>query len=105
MGRFNNQLHFDLELPNGATDVQVKLQIYGTVATSQLILDTIWFSGPKEIAQHPSSIVLGGELVGVLRAMQVVPPGADRLTLSARPWREVDGVLTVGEGEVVWCAK
>lgn len=105
MGRFNNQLIVDLPLPVGATDVQVKVPVSVAAANASVILDTIWFSGSKEIGRSSPSIVLGSVLSGVIAATQVVPSGADRYTLIARPWRDIDGVLTVGEGEVVWCVK
>lgn len=105
MGRFDNQLIVDLPLPVGATAVQLKMPVSGTVATATLILDTVWYSGAKEVARAAPSIELGSTLSNVISTAQAVPSGADRLTLIVRPWRDIDGIVTAGEGELVWCTK
>lgn len=105
MGRFDNQLIIDLSLPAGATAVQVKVPVSGTIATAALILDAVWYNGAKEVGRAAPNIELGSKLSNVITTTQAVPSGADRLTLIVRPWRDIDGIVTVGEGELVWCSK
>lgn len=105
MGRFDNQIVVELAVPAEASMARIKLQVSGTVPTAAVILDTIWYSGLKELGRSAPSIELGKAPGNVISTTQAVVPGADRLMLVARPWREVDGILMVGEGEFVWCKK
>jgi len=105
MGRFDNHLVVDFSIPAGATAIQLKVQVSGTVATAALILDTVWYSGAKEVGRAAPSVELGSKLSNVISTTQAVPSGADRLMLIVRPWRDIDGIVTVGEGELAWCTK
>lgn len=105
MGRFDNQIVVELPVESGVTAARIRLQVSGTVPTAGIILDTIWHGGSKEVGRSAPSIELGKTLSNVVNTTQAVPPGADRLQLIARPWRDIDGILTVGEGEIVWCKK
>ena len=105
MGRFDNQILVELPVESGVTVARIKLQVSGTVPTAAIILDTIWNGGSKEVGRSAPSIELGKTLSNVVNTTQAVPPGADQLVLIARPWRDIDGILTVGAGEIVWCKK
>lgn len=105
MGRFDNQIAVELPIDSGATAARIKLQVSGTVPTAGVILDTIWYAGAKEVGRSAPSIELGQTLSNTVNTTQPVPAGADRLQLIARPWRDIDGILTVGDGELAWCKK
>ena len=105
MGRFDNQIGLELAVPGGASAARVKLQVFATVPAAAVILDTIWYSGSKEVGRGSPNIELGKTPGNALNTTQPVAPGADRLMLIARPWRESDGIVTVGQGELVWCKK
>jgi hypothetical protein len=59
----------------------------------------------KEVGRGSPNIELGKTPGNVLNTTQPLAQGADRLMLIARPWRQSDGILTVGEGELAWCKK
>ncbi len=105
MGRFDNQIIMELPVPAGKTAVKINLPVSGTVANAAIILDTVWYSGDKEVGRAAPNIGLGSNLSSVITTSQQVPSGADRLTLIARPWREIDGIITLAAGELFWCAK
>ena len=105
MGRFDNQIALELAVPAGASAARVKLQFSGTAPAAAVILDTIWYSGLKEVGRSSPNIELGKTPGNVMNTTQPVASGADRLMLIVRPWRESDGILTVGEGEMAWCKK
>jgi hypothetical protein len=105
MGRFDNQIAVELPVLAGTSAARVKLQVSGTVPTAGIILDTIWYSGSNEVGRSSPSMELGKTLSNVIDTTQTAPAGADRLQLIARPWRDIDGILTVGGGEIVWCKK
>ncbi len=105
MGRFDNQIVLERSVERGATSVKIKLDISGTVPTAGIILDNVWYAGANEVGRAAPSIQLGEVLRNTINTIQTVPVGADRLVVIARPWREIDGILTVGEGELVWCKK
>lgn len=105
MGRFDNQIVLEMAVPAGATAASIKLPVAATVPTAVIILDTIWYSGLKEVGRSSPSIELGKTPGNVVNTDQLAPPGADRLMLIARPWRETDGILTVAKGELAWCKK
>lgn len=104
-GRYDNQIALELAVPAGASAARVKLQFSGTVPAAAVILDTIWYIGLKEVGRGSPNIELGKTPGNVLNTTQPVAPGADRLMLIARPWRQSDGILTVGAGELAWCKK
>ena len=105
MGRFDNQIVLEMAVPAGALAASIKLPVAATVATAAIILDTIWYSGLKEVGRSSPSIELGKTPGNVINTEQPAPPGADRLMLIARPWRDTDGILTVAKGELAWCKK
>lgn len=103
MGRYNNQLIYRLVIPTGATSVHVKVPVSSNLRNAHLIIDVIWWSGTEEIARTSESIIAGKQWLGLISSLQDVPTGADRVTLIARPWRDVDGAIVLKEGEIVWC--
>lgn len=105
MGRFDNQIVVDIPIQLGAAAARIKVPVSATIPNAAIILDTIWYSGAKEIGRSSPSIELGKALGNVIDTIQTVLPSADHLALSARPWREIDGILTVGVGEIAWCNK
>ena len=105
MGRFDNMIVMEIPVESGLIGAKVKLQVSGTVPTAKIILDTIFFAGDKEVGRGAPNLDLGQTLSNTLSTTLSIPTGAQRLQLIARPWREVDGILTVGEGEIIWCKK
>lgn len=105
MGKFDNQIVLERPVEGGMTLLKIKLDISGTVPTGGIILDTVWYAGSIEVGRAAPSIEIGPALRNTLNTTQAVPTGADRVILVARPWRDIDGILTVGEGEIVWCKK
>jgi hypothetical protein len=105
MGRFDNQIVVELAVPAGVSAARVKLPVSATVPTAAVILDTIWYSGAKEVGRGSPNIELGKTPGNAVNTMQAVAAGADRLMLIARPYREIDGIVTVAEGELTWCKK
>jgi hypothetical protein len=105
MGMSDNQIILVRSVESGATSVKIKLDISGEIPTAAILLDTIWYAGIKEVGRAAPNIVLGEVLRNTINTIQTVPVGADQLVLIARPWREIDGILTVGEGEIIWCKK
>jgi hypothetical protein len=105
MGRSDNQVNLVRSIESGATSVKIKLDISGTIPTAAIILDAVWYAGANEVGRAAPNIVLGENLRNTINTIQNVPVGADRLLLVARPWREIDGILTLGEGEIIWCKK
>jgi hypothetical protein len=105
MGRFDNQIVLERSVESGANSVKIKLDISGTVPTAAIILDTVWYAGANEVGRAAPNILLGETLRNTINTIQTVPVGADRLVVIARPWRAIDGILTVGVGELVWCTK
>ena len=105
MGKSNNQLYSDQPVPDGATAARIKLAVSGTAAAATLILDTIWYTGKTEVGRASPSMVLGASLSGELTTTQAISAQANQVTLIVRPWREADGIVTLGEGELVWCNK
>ena len=105
MGRWDNQIILSRSVESGTTSVKIKLDVSGTIPTTAILLDTLWFTGANEVGRAVPNIVLGEALRNTINTIQTVPVGADQLVLVVRPWREIDGILTVGEGEIVWCKK
>jgi hypothetical protein len=105
MGRFDDQIVVELAVPAETSAAQIRLPVSGTVPTAAIILDTIWYSGSKEVGRGAPSFELNKTPGNNLTTTQPVAPGADRLMLIARPWRESDGILTVAQGDLTWCKK
>ena len=105
MGRYDNQIVVELAVPAGVSAARVNLKVSATATPAAIILDSIWYSGLKEVGPGAPSIELGKIPGNSFVTTQAVAAGADRLMLIARPWHESDGLLTVGEGELAWCKK
>lgn len=105
MGRYDNQIVVELAVPTGVSAARVNLKVSATATPAAIILDSIWYSGLKEVGRSSPSIELGKIPGNSFVTTQAVVPGSDRLMLIARPWRDSDGILTVGAGELAWCKK
>ena len=105
MGRFENQVVVELAVPAGAVAARISLPVSATMPTAVIILDTIWYSGLKEVGRSAPNIEFGKAPGNAINTTQPVAPGADRLMLIARPWRDIDGIVTVGESGFAWCKK
>lgn len=105
MGKYDNQIVIEQPIQGDINFYTLNLDVSGSKLGSVMILDSIWYKGSIEISRSSSSVELKKNLQAKFSVQLTVPPTAERVMLIARPWRQEDGILTIGEGEIIACLK
>jgi hypothetical protein len=102
-GRFDNQVTLTLKPPEGATQISGEVHFIPDRDNASIIVDMIWYHGLTEVGRaNPSTNVDSAGHESVIPLLMERPSGADSIQLCVRPWRDVDGVVTVAGGFVKW---
>jgi hypothetical protein len=103
MGRNDNQLAREFAVPGSSTRLKITLPVSSDADNGAVILDVIWSGAAGEVGRSAPSVAVGPDKTESIREEIAVPAGATQVVLVARPWRQQDGVLTLGAGELAWC--
>jgi hypothetical protein len=104
IGNFNNQIARQIGIETNSKLFKINLPVSGSVIGATIILDTIWLdSNLNEIFRSAPSIQIDNKLTATFDFVQEVPKNSSQLVIIARPWRDIDGIINVKDGNIDLC--
>ena len=102
-GRSDDQVAVTLKPPQGATQISGEVRFLTDHDNASIIVDVIWHHGSVEVSRaSPSTDINRVRKECSIPILMDRPSSADSLQLIVRPWRDVDGIVTVTGGNLSW---
>jgi len=97
----DSRLMHDLPLPRRASSISGAIRFDDAKPDATVIVDVIWFEGPKIVRREPASMVVHNTS-GIVRFVRQRPSAANKLRIVVRTWKRADECVDIKDARFEW---